>query len=94
MWIPSVIVYSGPIFSNFHLQTEYPVAVFLHHVRMILLARSVHISILIGCKCCCIPARVSLLYTCVDAFFYVAFLSKTPNTKSSLAFPFPICLVS
>lgn len=44
MLVPSVIVDTGPIMSN--LQTEYPVAVNLHHVCMILLATSVHISIL------------------------------------------------
>lgn len=49
-----------------------------------------YISILTECKCCPSPARVTLLYTCLDGFF-CCILSKNKifNTDSCLFFPPP-----
>lgn len=55
------------------------------------------ISILTGCKCCSSPARVSLLYTCLNVFVFFSFfcymLVQKQNKTLNLVFLFPICLV-
>lgn len=71
--------WSHPV-PNPPLNWQYPVVVFPSPVCMFLLARTSFTPASSQCKCCPSPARVSLLYTCVDGPFCCVLIQK--NTIS------------